>query len=141
MKKLSCGVLVFQDDKILMGHSTGNSFWDIPKGLNEVNEKENFTAIRELKEEFGFTIQTNELKDLGVFELNKSKDLHLFKYIGNKTFDVKDAVCTSYFINRYTSKECPEIDGFNFLSIEDAIDKSYKNLSIILQTLFHNDDI
>lgn len=49
-KEKSCGVLVFDDNKILMvHHNLGH--WGFPKGHVEERETEEETAIREVKEE------------------------------------------------------------------------------------------
>ena len=49
-KEKSCGVLVFDDNKILMvHHNLGH--WGFPKGHVEEGETEEETAIREVKEE------------------------------------------------------------------------------------------
>ncbi len=37
-KVVSCGVIVTDGKKFLIGHVTGQSHWDIPKGAQEPNE-------------------------------------------------------------------------------------------------------
>jgi 8-oxo-dGTP pyrophosphatase MutT (NUDIX family) len=49
-KEKSCGVLVFDDNKILMVHHN-KGHWGFPKGHVEEGETEEETAIREVKEE------------------------------------------------------------------------------------------
>lgn len=135
MKQLSCGVLIFKDEKLLMCKVTGQNFWDIPKGLNEVNESPIETAIRELKEETSFKVKRNDLVFLDKFKYNSSKDLIIFKYIGEKEFNSKDGICTSYFINPYTAQELPEVCGFDYFNKEEAIKHSSKSLSKVLKEI------
>lgn len=49
-KEKSCGIIVFDDDKVLIVKST-NGHFGFPKGHVEENETEYETAIREVKEE------------------------------------------------------------------------------------------
>lgn len=60
----SCGAVVFRKGKgkvkyLLLHYEAGH--WDFPKGNQEKNEKEEQTAIREVKEETG--IEDSELAD------------------------------------------------------------------------------
>ena len=51
MKQISCGILIFNSqNELFVCHSTGNNFFDIPKGLKDENETFIQTAIRELME-------------------------------------------------------------------------------------------
>ena len=49
-KEKSCGIALFNNDKILLVHQNGGN-WSLPKGHVEDNETEFETAIRETKEE------------------------------------------------------------------------------------------
>lgn len=49
-KEKSCGIIVFNEDKILLVHHN-KGHWGLPKGHVEENETEEETAIRETKEE------------------------------------------------------------------------------------------
>jgi len=132
--KTTCGIIIIQNKKILMCHSTGNSHWDLPKGLKDENETDIQTAIRELKEETSFIVTENELEFLGTQKFNKEKFISLFKYIGSKVFNEKEAVCNSFFIN-FKGKEMPEADAFEFFTKDEALNKSAKNMNKILQDL------
>ena len=55
-KEKSCGAIVFKKQKegikyLLLHYGAGH--WDFPKGRQEKNEKEEQTALREIKEETG----------------------------------------------------------------------------------------
>lgn len=58
--KKKAGVLVYNDDKILIVQSRGN-YWGFPKGTLEPNEKVRQCALRELKEETGIELQDSDL--------------------------------------------------------------------------------
>src|SRR3989338_5398982 len=63
-KENSCGAIVFRKHQgivqyLLLHYGTGH--WDFPKGHVEKNEKEEQTALRELKEETG--IEDTEIMD------------------------------------------------------------------------------
>lgn len=46
--RLSCGLLVLNEaDELLVGHSTGNFIWDLPKGLIDQGEDAPTCALRE----------------------------------------------------------------------------------------------
>ena len=49
-KEKSCGIIVFDNDKVLLVKSV-NGHFGFPKGHVEINETEYETAIREVKEE------------------------------------------------------------------------------------------
>ena len=56
-KEKSCGVILYKDggEYLLLKHAEGN--WDFPKGHVEANETEYETALREVKEETGLTVE------------------------------------------------------------------------------------
>lgn len=118
MKNISCGVLITKkindEMHLLMCHSTNNTFWDIPKGGIDLDESPIDTAIRELKEETGFSVSREDLIDLGIFEYNRSKDLHLFKYNKDSDFDESKGVCTTFFQCPYKKIDIPEVDEFKY---------------------------
>lgn len=58
--RTSCGVIVTDGERILLGHATRSPRWDIPKG--EAHPGENFAeaAARELLEETGVALDPAE---------------------------------------------------------------------------------
>jgi 8-oxo-dGTP pyrophosphatase MutT (NUDIX family) len=135
-KKLSCGILFFnKKNELLLCHVTGNDFWDLPKGKIEKGETPIEAAIRETQEETGFIAKKEELEDIGKFEYNKGKDLHLFKYIGKKFFSEKQAHCEKIYID-INGKERPEMDDWCFMDIDTAIYKSSNSLNRLLIKLY-----
>ena len=79
MRKVTCGIVIRVNNKILLGHSTGNKHWDIPKGLKDEGESFKEAALRETLEETGLNLYNEYLKDIGQFKLNSSKDIYLFE--------------------------------------------------------------
>lgn len=134
MKLVTCGLLIIQNNKLFLAHSTGNSFWDLPKGLQDGDESYEDTVIRETYEETGFIIEKNEIKFLGLMQYNKKKDLALFKYIGKKQFNHKEAFCTSLFEN-FKGEMLPEVDDFNFFEKKVALTLANKSMLNILKDL------
>src|SRR5712692_9531881 len=52
-KSTSCGVIVTDGVRVLLGHATRSPRWDIPKGMVEPGESLAAAACRELLEETG----------------------------------------------------------------------------------------
>ena len=55
-KSTSCGVIVTDGQRLLLGHATGSPRWDIPKGIAEPGESFAAAAVRELFEEVGILL-------------------------------------------------------------------------------------
>jgi 8-oxo-dGTP pyrophosphatase MutT (NUDIX family) len=120
-KELSAGILFFTEDgKLFMGRVTGSSLakgmpsrWDIPKGHVEEGETPIEAAIRECREETGFTdYDQGSLEDLGRHKYASNKDIHLFKYtkpVYHEQF--KNCICTAYHTDE-SGYSFPEIDAF-----------------------------
>lgn len=112
--KLSCGLLVLNEaGELLVGHSTGNFIWDLPKGLMDEGEDPLTCALREAREEFGLKFPPDRLTDLGRHRYYAGKDLHLFA-VRTTTEETRldDLQCTSFFEHPVSNKTMPEIDGF-----------------------------
>ena len=77
-KATSCGVIVTDGERILLGHATRSPRWDIPKGMAEPGESFAAAAARELVEETGLTVPETVLRPLGVHPYRRGKDLALF---------------------------------------------------------------
>jgi 8-oxo-dGTP pyrophosphatase MutT (NUDIX family) len=112
--KLSCGLLVLNElDELLIGHSTGNYIWDLPKGLVDEGETPLNCALREAREEFGLLFTPDRLTDLGRHAYYHGKDLHLFLVqTTTKETNLDDLRCTSFFEHPVSGQTLLEIDGF-----------------------------
>src|SRR5215472_7431472 len=96
-RRTSCGVIVGDGERILLGHATRSPRWDIPKGEAEPSEEFAAAAARELREETGLTVAATELVALGTHAYLRGKDLALFAWAPPALPDPKSLVCHSTF--------------------------------------------
>jgi 8-oxo-dGTP pyrophosphatase MutT (NUDIX family) len=130
----SCGVIVTDGGRILLGHATRSPRWDIPKGVAEPGESFAATAARELHEETGLTIASEELVELGVHPYLRGKDLALFAWMPPQLPDPQGLVCTSQFALA-DGKLLPEFDRFGLFPWEAALTRVGKNLARVLASI------
>src|SRR3954452_8252962 len=97
-KMTSCGVLVTDAERLLLGHAPMSRFWDLPKGVAEPGEAFAAAARRELFEETGLQAPDGALRPLGTFSYLPAKDLALFLWAQPVMPDPEALVCTSCFI-------------------------------------------
>lgn len=138
--KTSCGILIVNEFKeILMGHSTGNKFFDIPKGMIEEGESPLQCAIRECKEETSLEISNLDLKNLGIFKYNKEKNLYLFSTeISKSSIGLDSLVCTSMFEHYYSKKILPEVDYFKWIKFNEVDSSCAKSMAKLLNSIEQN---
>jgi 8-oxo-dGTP pyrophosphatase MutT (NUDIX family) len=117
----SCGTLVInKKGEILLCHVTGANHWDIPKGMQDPGESTIAAAVRELREETGLEFDETLFEEIGGFDYQKNKRLHLYKvYAPHSLNGLDHLVCTSHFIHHATGKLTPEMDGFCWASRND----------------------
>jgi len=127
MKHISAGVIVTDGTHILLGHATGQSHWDIPKGLIDRNETAVNAAVRELREETGIRALATDLKEIGLTRYSKRKDLHLFMLLVPKMPDINSLRCTSCF--RRGRHRVPEIDGYSVATYEEIPNYCVANMA------------
>jgi len=130
MKKISAGLILTDGISILLCHSTGHNFHDIPKGEMTAGESAIDTCIREVKEETNIDVQKDQLVDLGEFLYTKTKDLHLFIYKTDNLPDTKNMSCSSYF--RKLEEYFPEVDSFEYIKFTDKSNYVTENLNNVL---------
>lgn len=136
MKKISAGIIIQnENDQFLVGHSTGNKFYDLFKGKTEDQETPLQTALRECQEESGLVIDGSLVKDLGLFTYNKEKNLHLFLYqINKQDIDMSKLKCTTYVVK--PTYKYPEMDSFTWFSAEELLNNTAKSMNKIFVKLF-----
>jgi 8-oxo-dGTP pyrophosphatase MutT (NUDIX family) len=130
----SCGVLVTDGDRILLGHATRSPRWDIPKGVAEPGENFASTAARELLEETSLAIAPEELADLGVHPYLRGKDLALFMWNPPQLPDPEGLSCSSCF-TLPNGTRLPEFDRFGLFPWEESLSRVGKNLARVLASV------
>lgn len=138
MPKVTSGTILYikSIDKYLLGHSTGNKHFDIPKGLMEESETYLEAAIRECKEEFNIELDDRDMQFLGVHKYNKEKNIALFYYELNMIDDsFSDLKCSSMVLDFNGSPRFPEVDYYKLFSYEEMLNVVPKSLNKVLVDL------
>jgi 8-oxo-dGTP pyrophosphatase MutT (NUDIX family) len=133
-RRTSCGVIVTDGERVLLGHATRSPRWDIPKGGAEPGETLALAAARELLEETGLAITPEELADLGVHPYLRGKDLALFMWKPAHLPDPQGLTCTSRFALP-NGTLLPEFDRFGLFAWDEALLRVGKNLARILGSI------
>lgn len=132
----SCGLIFTDGERILLGHTTNELFWDIPRGIKEENEDTLSACVREVFERTGLDLSAKKEKfiDLGEFQYTPYKKLHLYKYITKDFPDINSLKCTSFFIGD-DNAEYPEVDGFNYFDYKDIKYKTNNKMKMVLMKI------
>ena len=133
-RQTSCGVIVTDGERILLGHATRSPRWDIPKGVAEWGEGFTAAAARELFEETGLTVAPDELTELGVYSYLRGKDLALFAWVPRELPDPRSLSCSSQFALA-NGTLLPEFDRFGSFLWDEALSRVGKNLSRVLSSI------
>jgi 8-oxo-dGTP pyrophosphatase MutT (NUDIX family) len=133
-KHTSCGVIITDGSRILLGHATRSPRWDIPKGLAEPGEPFAAAAIRELAEETGLVVTESLLHPLGVHRYLPDKDLALFVWYPAEMPALDALTCCSTFALP-GGDIVPEFDRFGVFGWDEALGRMGKNLARVLNGL------
>jgi 8-oxo-dGTP pyrophosphatase MutT (NUDIX family) len=133
-RQTSCGVIVTDGHRVLLGHATRSPRWDIPKGVAEAVENFADAAVRELREETGLVALPDELVALGVHRYLRGKDLALFAWELRQLPDPKSLTCSSHFALP-DGTLLPEFDRFGLFPWDEALARVGKNLARLLSAL------
>jgi 8-oxo-dGTP pyrophosphatase MutT (NUDIX family) len=133
-RETSCGVIVTDGERVLLGHATRSPRWDIPKGVADPGENFLEAAARELLEETGLAVPACELVELGVHPYLRSKDLALFAWRPQQLPDPQSLTCTSQF-TLPNGTLLPEFDRFALFAWDEALTRVGKNLARVLGSL------
>lgn len=130
--KTSAGIIVkYKNAKFLLGHSTGNSHFDIFKGNVEDGESNLEAALRECKEESNLTFKKEDLIYLGDFKYNKKKRLVLY-YINVNDVPFEKLDCISFVDDDKTKKE---IDYYALFDYKTMLKHCSKSLARTLESI------
>ena len=129
----SCGVIVTDGARVILGHATGSPRWDIPKGLQEPGESVLATALRELREETGLIADPNALRPLGQQHYRSGKELVLFVWRPALMPPPGTLVCRSSFLLR--GRSVPEFDRFACPLWSDAWTMLGKSMRAVLERM------
>ena len=127
VKSISCGVIVTDGERLLLGHATRSPRWDIPKGMAEPGESLVAAARRELFEETGLDAPEAALKPLGVAPYRSGKDLALFAWPVPLLPDPDTLHCASCF--DWRGNMLPEFDRFGLFTHREALAKVGKAMA------------
>ena len=130
-KTVSCGVIITDGKRLVLGHATRSPRWDLPKGGIEPGETLEQAARRELREETGLTAPAGALTALGTFPYLRDKDLALFAWIVTELPDPASLTCSEYFVLPNGSR-LPEFDRFGVFTRDEALTLVGKNLARLL---------
>jgi 8-oxo-dGTP pyrophosphatase MutT (NUDIX family) len=133
-RRTSCGVLITDGARVLLGHATRSPRWDIPKGLAEPGEDFRSAAVRELGEETGLSVPPDVLSDLGVHRYLRDKDLALFGWPVARLPDPAALHCRSLVVPAF-GKSFPEFDRFGLFVWAAALRKVGPTLARVLAGL------
>lgn len=131
VKTTSCGVIVTDGKRLVLGHASRSPRWDIPKGGAEPGESFAEAARRELLEETGLIAPPEALQPLGIFPYLRTKDLALFAWRVPELPDLATLVCSEYF-RLPNGMLLLEFDKFGVFTPEEAQTRVGKNLARLL---------
>jgi 8-oxo-dGTP pyrophosphatase MutT (NUDIX family) len=129
-KETSCGVIVTDGTRLILGHATRSPRWDIPKGVAEPGESFAAAACRELREETGLDAPEAALRPLGVFPYRPGKDLALFVWVMPGLPDPATLICASTF--QWNGHALPEFDRFGLFTLDEARQHVGKAMAALL---------
>lgn len=130
-KTISCGVIITDGKRLVLGHATRSPRWDIPKGGVEPGETLEQAARRELLGETGLAAPEGILTPLGTFPYMRDKDLALFVWPVRQLPDPATLVCSEYFVLPNGTR-LREFDRFSLFTRDEAMSKVGKNLARLL---------
>ncbi|HEX4507055.1 MAG TPA: NUDIX hydrolase [Alphaproteobacteria bacterium] len=131
--KVTCGIVVSDGPKVLLGHAARSPRWDIPKGVAEPGEAFIDAAIRELREETSLVADADELTALGVHDYLPAKRIALFSWRLDALPDPSQLVCSSMI--PVGKSWIPEFDRFGLFDWAEVYERVGKNLARVLAEL------
>lgn len=113
------------EGKLLVCRPSNSNIWSVPKGQQDAGEKKIDTAKRELYEETNINMDSDNIIVHKVIKLPKYKYLKknktLVPYLFYCTFkSPPDLKCNSFFIDKKTGKEIPEMAEYAWVTLKEA---------------------
>ena len=133
-KTISCGVVITDGQRVVLGHITQGKYWDIPKGGMDPGETFEQAAIRELKEETGLAVQPSQLTSLGRFDYKPKKDLELFLWQVSVMPNPGSLHCASTWQDK-RGRDWPELDRFAVVIWDQALNQVTPDLARVLKQI------
>lgn len=124
--KISSGLLIIQNKKILLVHPTSapwKNTYSIPKGGLENDETNQMAAIRETFEEVGLQFNESDLSKTEFFIDYKNKHGKIFKKVFYFVINLEPGTLPDVLSDDMLQKE--EVDWAGFLDIETAKEKIF----------------
>jgi putative (di)nucleoside polyphosphate hydrolase len=134
-KRISCGVIVTDGARLLLGHASRSPRWDIPKGLADPGEPLLAAAVREMFEETGLQADPEALQPLGTHLYLRNKDLALFAWCPSTLPDPAHLRCSS-LVEVPGGKTMPELDRFGLFELDAALAVVGRNLARVLSEVW-----
>ncbi|MBS0444974.1 MAG: NUDIX domain-containing protein [Proteobacteria bacterium] len=132
-RRMSCGTVILHPRReLLLCHVTGQDHWDLPKGGIDSAETTREAALRETREETGLVLAADELFDLGRLRYTAKKDLHLYAIV-LPGLDPATLRCESWFIDRWSGRRRPEMDGYAWVRFDAIASRCTSNLTELLR--------
>lgn len=138
-KPTSCGILIInENDEVLVGLSTGNNKYDIPKGQKEDGESTIEAAVRECKEETGLLFHKEHLTFVGYFNYSNYKDLVLYRTsVNSNDVCIQDLYCESTFTKK-DGTILPELSGYKWMSLNQYETHLFKNMQKVFGSILES---
>lgn len=134
-KRISCGVIVSDRVRLLLGHASRSPRWDIPKGIAEPGETLLRAAVRELREETGLQADPSALRPLGTHAYLPGKQLALFLWLPPLMPDPAGLRCSS-LVQLPGRPAVPELDRFGVFEFEAGRRLVGRNLARVLAAVW-----
>ena len=134
VRKLSCGVVVGDGARLVLGHATRSVRWDIFKGVAEPGEEPAAAALRELFEETGLVAPGTGLRPLGTHVYLPGKDLALFAWSPVPLPEPDSLRCGS-MVALPGGRRMPELDRFGVFGFDAALGMVGRNLARVLMAV------
>jgi 8-oxo-dGTP pyrophosphatase MutT (NUDIX family) len=77
----SAGGIVIDDSRVLLIHSASKNTYEFPKGTIDEGETKDYTAIREVKEETGYTVEIVGFIGDETYEFNSEAGVRFIKTV------------------------------------------------------------